>query len=212
MPDYVSTPIVGEQIWAVPNHIVRSEFRGSGYIQLPQNELLESLDRIAQYSVIAPRPNLEYNTYYRQIIPYCVLRNNGKFFSMLREKGDSRLSQLYSLGVGGHACLDDVLNGGSVMLALMQAAYREIDEEFGIDEPPFFSDFPGVMLTDDGVSSVHMGIVILCDIDSTDLIPQESDSFIADECKFVSPDYLIANSQYYEPWSQALIEGLTQHV
>lgn len=61
----------------------------------------------------------------KQIIPYCVLKDkSGKIFSYQRTKkgGESRLHDMYSIGIGGHVNPVDNFN-------IMNCAIREIQEE-----------------------------------------------------------------------------------
>src|SRR5687768_11211932 len=55
------------------------------------------------------RKEAEVNPAFKQIIPYCVLSCDDKIFVYQRTKkgGDSRLHDLYSIGVGGHINPED---------------------------------------------------------------------------------------------------------
>src|SRR3989344_1241415 len=64
---------------------------------------------LANYTFL-PRGEVENDHSWQQIIPYLVLGWGGKIFLMKR-KGDhteSRLSGMYSIGVGGHVNKEDV--------------------------------------------------------------------------------------------------------
>jgi predicted NUDIX family phosphoesterase len=119
-----------------------------------------------------PRPEMEVEPAYRQIIPYVVFRCRGDrnspdlFFSYARfNGGESRLSGKYSLGVGGHICADDAVNG----LPYVEGMLRELDEEIDIAEAVRDSDICNSIIgvindTRDPVGLVHLGVVHLVDL------------------------------------------------
>lgn len=119
-----------------------------------------------------PRPAMEQDANYRQIIPYVVFRCRGTattpdlFFSYARvQGGESRLLGKYSLGVGGHICVEDAANG----LPYSQGLLRELAEEIDIAETIRDGEICNSVVavindTRDPVGLVHLGIVHLVDL------------------------------------------------
>lgn len=81
---------------------------------------------VSPYLAIRQRAALERNPKYRQILPYKVLRQNGKIVAYRRLKagGESRLYGLLSIGFGGHVDLED-----AVCYAGSEAARSTVDLE-----------------------------------------------------------------------------------
>lgn len=104
-----------------------------------------------------PRPAMERDPSYKQIIPYLVLRDGPRYFLMQRTTAgvDERLHGLYSIGVGGH------LNPGDG--GLLGGLEREWHEELIADFVPGFQLV--ALLNDDTtpVGSVHLGAVYVAD-------------------------------------------------
>jgi predicted NUDIX family phosphoesterase len=207
MPSYDYYAVVsGEQVWAVPDYVVDTLFPKPGYNKISE-EQLETLEELAEHSIVFTRDGLEYNTMYRQVIPYCIITGPQGIFSMMRDKGDSRLTRLRSIGIGGHARLQDLIDGSGVVISLLCAADRELDEELFIPEMIDLAAIDGVIKMNDGINSVHLGIVIIYRVEANTLTPKEEDSFVPGESGFVSYDYLMENIDSYEPWSQAFIRN-----
>jgi predicted NUDIX family phosphoesterase len=69
-------------------------------------ELLAAVARDGQYR---PRPQVELDPAFKQIIPYLVLRDRERYFLMRRTRAgaDQRLHDRWSIGVGGHLNPED---------------------------------------------------------------------------------------------------------
>ncbi|HEV8545444.1 MAG TPA: hypothetical protein VGQ64_04075 [Candidatus Limnocylindrales bacterium] len=116
--------------------------------------LLEAVGRAGRFS---PRPAMEADPGFKQIIPYLVLRDGPRYFLMRRTRagGDVRLHDRWSIGVGGH------LNPGDG--GLIGGLVREWTEELVAD---FIPDFRLVGLLNDDtteVGRVHLGAVYLAE-------------------------------------------------
>ena len=115
-----------------------------------------------------PRPSAEVDPDYKQLIPYLVLRDGGRYFLMRRTRagGDARLHDRWSIGVGGHVNPEDGgLAGGLV---------REWHEEVVAD---FVPDFELVGLLNDDttdVGSVHLGAVYAGDANGRAVVIRET--------------------------------------
>lgn len=122
--------------------------------------------------VIMQRGFLETEPKFRQLIPYVIVRQGGKYLTYQRSTagGESRLHNLYSMGIGGHVDAIDAVydNKGVFQLqeTLATGMYRELDEEMGLAK----TDFTGMTtigylaLDTNLVSQVHMGIVLVAEL------------------------------------------------
>lgn len=145
-----------EQVYVLP----ASVFPAAQKSLIPLEAAL--LQKIEQEGFFLERPQAEEDPTHRQIIPYAVVRYRGRFFLMRRTKGggESRLHNLYTLGVGGHINPEDV--GGNPVLDGLR---RELLEEVAVRQytarPVGF-----IIMADSPVSMVHAGIVF--EVDSED--------------------------------------------
>jgi len=157
---------------------------------------LETVTRHGRYE---PRDDMERDPGNKQIIPYLVLRDDGRYFLMRRTRagGDVRLFDRWSIGVGGHLNPgDDGLFGG------MRREWREeLDAGF---EPEFT---PIALLNDDttDVGAVHLGVVFVADALGRPVAVRETDKLSG---AFVPPDEVAAGIDHLETWSRIVFEAL----
>lgn len=135
-------------------------------------ELMNALD---EHIWFGPREALESDYEFRQIIPYVIVSNGSRILIYQRSssKGDSRLNNLWSIGLGGHVKLQDTnplmllrIPFISVTNLLFNSMKRELSEELmmpfqNIDEKqitPIGYIITGNKYTKD-VNAVHFGIV-----------------------------------------------------
>lgn len=149
-----------------------------------------------------PRPAMETDPSFKQVIPYLVLRDGERFFLMRRTRagGDPRLHDRYSIGVGGH------LNPGDVDLA--GGLRREWAEEVAADFEPEFRLV--ALLNDDTteVGSVHLGAVYVADAAGRPVSIRELDKL---EGTFAAPAEVAAVADQLESWSRLTFEYLEAH-
>src|SRR6476469_2162457 len=76
-----------------------------------------------------PRPEMEEDPSYKQIIPYVIFRSGDRIFRYTRGKtqGEARLHAKRSIGVGGHVDEPDA-DGRATLDAYEVALRRELDE------------------------------------------------------------------------------------
>ena len=122
-----------------------------GWYGLQSADLDAFLATVERHGRFEPRPAMEADPSFKQIIPYLVLRDGDRYFLMRRTRagGDVRLHDRWSIGVGGHLNPgDEDLDGG---------LRREWSEELVADFVPDFR-FIG-LLNDDTtpVGQVHLG-------------------------------------------------------
>jgi len=150
-----------------------------------------------------PRPEVEADPAWKQVIPYPVLRDGDSWFLMRRTKagGDARLHDRYSIGVGGHVNPEDGGLDGDLTVALE----REWHEELIVDFVPAFR-FVG-LLNDDTttVGQVHVGLVYEGDAAGRPVAISETDKLSG---AFVSAAEVAAVTDRLETWSRIAFEWL----
>ncbi|TET06747.1 hypothetical protein E3J79_01090 [Candidatus Dependentiae bacterium] len=128
-----------------------------GMKSVPFNEYLEI---IKKKQLFMWRSQVEEDPQYKQIIPYLVFTYHGSYFLMQRKSTSSekRLSNKFSLGIGGHIRQED-LHGKTIF----DWAEREFHEE--IEYHDTFTIQPLGILNDDSnaVGKVHIGFIFLLD-------------------------------------------------
>lgn len=158
-----------------------------------------------------PRPVLEHDETFRQIIPYVVLRCGEKFLTYTRggAGGEARLHDRLSMGFGGHVDLPDMkLDGQGLFDLSATLAYsveRELEEEI-----------PGIEITGktwiglladntNAVGRVHVGLIGIWDIAA---IPEASGEDAIAELRGLDASELVAAHDRLEGWSQIIVDNL----
>lgn len=158
---------------------------------------------IRQYGIFKRREDVEHDPAFKQVIPYLVFKHKNKYFLMQRtDEADSRLKNMFSLGIGGHVNKQD-LNGESVM----DWAKREFKEE--VNYLGDFKTIPLGLLNDDSneVGRVHLGYVLILDGDSNGIT-------IKDEHRSGELVTLTQLNKVYnkmENWSKLVVDYLKEH-
>jgi len=152
---------------------------------------------------IGPRPALENDTSFVQFIPYVLVRHGTRLLAYVREEsgGEVRLHGKFSVGVGGHIDLPDVVTDETMIMekgkevpinridvarTLARSAVREISEEINMDVPEDAVQWTHLIhVTTTSVDAVHLGFVAILDIDAAG-IP----ALVFEEC--------IGNAQFEE--------------
>ncbi|WP_166830778.1 phosphoesterase [Thalassoroseus pseudoceratinae] len=195
-----------EQILVVPTIL----FHEIGYFQgflpatTPVAEQLRQTLFDPAHTSFRPRPEMEQDPSFKQLIPYCIFRHDGKIFSYTRgtAQGESRLHAKRSIGIGGHISSDDDLTDATPYEVGMQ---REIDEEVYL-ETGYRHEFLGLINDDDSeVGRVHLGVVHVFDLDEPKVRPREES---IQETGFADPDGLVSDRAAFETWSQFCLDYL----
>ena len=103
--------------------------------RVSDNDTKALINAVQHHGFFKDRPLVESDTELKQVIPYIVLECDGKYLVTKRIKGDERLLNQYSIGVGGHINLDDYVKGaGAIEVIDFQATItncveRELAEE-----------------------------------------------------------------------------------
>ena len=157
-----------------------------------------------------PRSKAEANPAYKQLIPYVIMSNGGKYLSYVRGKraGETRLLGLRSIGIGGHINLIDADN--SSLFAYLYENYltavqREVAEEVSVEAN--HSDSIVALLNDDSneVGSVHLGVVHHWILDAPKVTKREQ---MITRMTFMSPAELHEVRDTMETWSQLCLDKL----
>jgi predicted NUDIX family phosphoesterase len=172
---------------------------GYKYMDLLKTENLAFLER----------SKAENDPSYKQVIPYCVIdriSENGKKETFVYERttngGESRLHNLYSLGVGGHINDGDYDKDNCLYVRGLQ---RELDEEIGlpIESLALICGF----INDDSndVGKVHFGVVHTILVNTEDKIICREASLTNGQ--FRDMIWLRENINKFENWSKLFINN-----
>lgn len=189
-----------ELVYVVPRAAV---VPGDGWHGIRTTALPESVEAIARAGRYEPRPEMERDPAYKQIIPYLVVRDGSRYFLMRRTTGgaDERLHERWSIGVGGH------LNPGDG--GLDRGLRREWQEELEAD---FVPEFHLVGLLNDDttdVGRVHLGAVYAADVEGRPVAIRETHKLIG---AFAEPAEVAAVTDRLETWSRLAFEFLEASV
>lgn len=159
-----------EQVLCVKSEDIFPDGAWHGFI----TEGLERYQKvIRQKHFFMPRPDVEDDPTYQQIIPYVVFHHGDRYFltHRLRASAERRLRRQYSLGIGGHINPGDLEGGGDPILDGMR---REWQEEV-IYQGRFHAELLGLLNDESApVSKVHLGVVFLIEGDTPNIAIRET--------------------------------------
>ena len=199
-PNAVSAPV--EQVLVIPTAVFHEIGHFNGYCGDTDRYLDVILDPI--HASYRPRPEMEKDPSFKQLIPYCIFRCDGQIFSYQRgnDQGEARLHAKRSVGVGGHVSTLDLDGEGSPYREGMK---REIEEEVFLDAG-YRETCVGLINDDETeVGQVHLGIVHIFDLDSPKVTPREKSMINAG---FAPPEQLVRELDEFETWSQICLKSL----
>jgi predicted NUDIX family phosphoesterase len=193
-----------ELVLVVPTDAVMAELGGGEpWLGIRPAGEADLADLIRRAGTFRPRPEMEVDPAWKQVIPYPVLRDGEAWYLMRRTKAgsDARLHDRYSIGVGGHVNPDDGGLDGDLGAALR----REWHEELVVDFVPSFR-FVG-LLNDDTtpVGRVHLGLVYEGDAAGRPVAIRETEKLSGE---FVAAAEVAAVSDRLETWSRIAYEWL----
>ena len=191
-----------EHVLVVPTLLFHEIGHFQGY-RTDVNRYLETL-LDPSYVSYRPRNEVEEDPSFKQLIPYCIFRHNGKVFHYSRgkEQGEGRLHSKRSIGIGGHISADDQHSGSNVYQIAMR---REIEEEVFLESD--FTEKCVALINDDEtpVGKVHLGIVHIFDLEAPKVRPREKS---IRNTGFEEPIQLAQHRSEFETWSQICFEFL----
>lgn len=166
-------------------------------------EGVEEIVRVIEaHHEFRPRPEMETDPAYKQIIPYVLVTRGTEAFVMQRLKkgGEQRLHGLLSLGVGGHINPVDEAGGSALMAGLR----REVDEEVAVERAVSLTPL-GVINNDrDEVGRVHLGFLFRLEAEGAVTV-RETEKLSG---SFMPIAALPALRDKMEGWSQIALEVL----
>jgi predicted NUDIX family phosphoesterase len=188
--------VTDELVFVVPRSVV---VPGSGWHGIRPIDRAAFAELIGRTGRFEPRSLMERDPSFKQVVPYLVLRDGGRFFLMRRTRagGDARLHDRWSIGVGGHLNPGD----GGIEGGLLREWREELDAPF---TPPF--RFLG-LLNDDTteVGAVHLGAVFTADAVGQPVAVRETDKLSG---AFASSSAVAAVADRLETWSLLAFEHL----
>ena len=197
-----------EQILVVPTSV----FHEIGHVQGFSAEVEKYLSQLLRPENISfrPRPEMEEDTSFKQLIPYVIFRHtdpegNLSVFQYSRGKGsgEKRLHEKKSVGIGGHISQEDA--NGVDGDPYHEGMKRELAEEVRINTPHTFS-LVGLINDDETeVGKVHLGIVHICDVEIPQVVPNEVE---IEGNGFVPVEDILVDLSGYETWSAICLEAL----
>ena len=185
-----------EQVLVVPRDELPDRAAWYGLRTAGLSAFLSGVSECARF---APRPEMEADPRFKQLIAYLVLRDGDRYFLMRRTAAgaDARLHDRWSIGVGGHCNPGDTDLEGSLR--------REWREELDADFEPAFRAV--ALLNDDttDVGAVHLGVVYIADVEGRPVAIRETHKL---EGSFATPDEVRAVSDRLETWSRIVFEAI----
>ncbi|MBO8161485.1 MAG: NUDIX domain-containing protein [Thermosipho sp. (in: Bacteria)] len=186
-----------EQVLVIPTEDVeRLCNKRTGLVEVSEYDII---NLIKEKGFFVEREKAEFDESIRQVIPYILLRENGKYllFKRTTAQGEKRLHNKIAIGVGGHVNTED---SEDPLEAFYNGLKREVNEEVDVEIKNL--EYIGVInVTDTQVSRVHVGLCYVADVKYRGLV--EKDKFL--EIFTNSPfDYL----GEMEGWSKAVVEYL----
>jgi predicted NUDIX family phosphoesterase len=157
-----------------------------------------------------PRSQAEQDPSYKQLIPYVIMKHEGKYLSYTRGKraGETRLVGNRSIGIGGHINpVDWTLFSAEPYQTYLEAVEREVEEEVSVETS--HSDSVVALLNDDSndVGSVHLGIVHFWKLDAPRVEKKEQ---MITQMAFMTAEELQEVRDTLETWSQLCLDGLAK--
>ncbi len=185
--------------------ILEKHINKNGFIK--NNNNIFEIDKIW----IGPRPTLETNESFKQIIPYILLSYQGKIALYQRTKkgGEDRLHHMHSIGFGGHIDSFDIVYTDNDVIDLdktiEKSAQREINEELIVSNIVSKNKLGYIYDDSNAVGRVHIGVVEQWELSSAAIKSNEDEIqvvglFTIEELKKFQGEI--------ENWSTQIINGL----
>ncbi|MEZ6131762.1 MAG: phosphoesterase [Planctomycetaceae bacterium] len=196
----VDAPV--EQVLVIPTAVFHEIGHFQGFCGEIDRYLNVVLDPI--HASYRPRNLMEQDPSYKQLIPYCIFQCDGQVFHYMRgtDTGEARLHARRSVGVGGHVSTLDLNGAGS---AYSEGMKREIQEEVFL-QAEWTERCVGLINDDQSdVGKVHLGVVHIFDLKSTQVTPREKSML---QAGFAQPEQLLRELDEFETWSQICLTAL----
>lgn len=163
------------------------------------------IEQILSHGEFKPRNILEEDPYYKQIIPYAVIccDSDVYLFRRTKKQTETRLHNLYSLGVGGH------MNpfGRDINVAYMRHELtRELNEEVIIHKGCNINDITPIGFINDDtndVGKVHLGILYHINLSNKLIEINEKDKMTG---QWIKKSELRKYYEKMESWSKLYVD------
>jgi len=188
-----------EQVFIIPYANVADINDKFTRVTNEQDTIWTKYDSVGKYIF---RYDAEGNNAVQQLIPYILIQNEstGEFFVTKRIKGEPRLVDQLSLGIGGHINPCD-----GAREALFKGLVRELLEEVYI-EVTTRANFVGYMRDITSSTNDHFGCVFL--IKAKEVRVRETDKL---EGLWMSIDQLEDNYFKFEGWARYIIDYISEN-
>jgi predicted NUDIX family phosphoesterase len=157
-----------------------------------------------------PRPEAEIDPSRKQVIPYVLFVHEDRVFAYRRGKkgSETRLRELYSIGIGGHIDAPDTTLFNTSVTGYHDALRREVNEEVEIAGP--WTDACAALINDDSndVGRVHFGVVHVARL-SSPVIRKREVQLITD-AGLVPLAEAARDASHYETWSQLCLSHIDE--
>ena len=188
-----------ENILVVPNTAtVRKSTHFQGFRSGTNTNLWT---QFAAEGLFLERDMVEYDTRYKQLIVYLVLRHRQKIFiyQRIRATGEKRLLDKYSFGLGGHI---NPVRSRNFRRLIASNLTRELKEEVSF-KGPFSYRFLGFLNDEETeVGKYHFGLVFLISSLSPHITVREKNKI---QGKLVPVSQLVTYRDNLENWSSILL-------
>lgn len=153
------------------------------------------------------RYNAELDFQKKQVIPYVVLKNKGKYFVTKRIDGDSRLVGQLSIAVGGHINPCDVLSFDRPSEIVSRCIVRELSEETTVELSDIIDWNYVTTFIDESteVSKVHVCLLTKVLLGTSKVDIKETDKL---EGCWMDANEIKENYDSFENWSRIVIDLL----
>jgi predicted NUDIX family phosphoesterase len=194
---------MSERVLAVPRPAIESMLQ-QGFFESNGADLM---GRLGELAVFLDRNAAEQDPSHKQIIPYILVVQQGRFLLYRRTKkqGESRLHDKFSLGFGGH--INDIDGNKETDTNLILAAMiRELNEELFLPSVRQLSVVGFINDDTNPVGKVHLGVAFIVEAANERFSVNEPEMIEAKWCDAQAIEEIFPK---LESWSQLL---WSQHV
>ncbi len=193
--------MIDEMVLVIEDKDIQNIVEGYGFLNVPISEIKNLVEKKGFF---VRRSKAENDESIRQLIPYVVVQNpDGMYLLVKRLKAqtESRLHELYSIGIGGH--INDKDEGDSPWMKFLSGMEREINEEISISHRkwPKYVGLIKENLTP--VNRVHLGVVFTLTADINGINEVEKFSWELKDIKGLREKY-----DKMETWSQLVLDEI----
>lgn len=196
MKTELTLAIPTDHVWNILDYVK------NGVIKISNSKII---DQLLVKGLFRHRNELEDDSLYKQLIPYAVIcyKDMIYMFHRTKKQTETRLHNMYSLGVGGH------MNpwGESINIKYMHHELtRELNEEVQLyDNCKIESIVPIGLINDDtnDVGKVHLGVLYQIHLNCMDLEINEKEKMTG---QWINISELKAYYSEMESWSKIYID------